>query len=163
MDYKQTASEIINEIGGKENIEYMEHCSTRLRFNLVDDSKASIPNLEAIDGVVGVRQNVQTQVIIGNEVNEVYDEVVKIVGELGEQKAGNHASDKQSKSKKSIGAIFLDFLVGIFQPLVPAIAGGGVLKSLLLLFSMFGWINAEGTTYQLLNFINTIKIDLYML
>ncbi|MFV8814853.1 beta-glucoside-specific PTS transporter subunit IIABC [Aerococcus urinaeequi] len=153
MDYKYTASEIVNGIGGKENIRYMEHCSTRLRFTLFDDSKANVAELEAIDGVVGVRQNVQTQVIIGNEVNEVYAEVVKLVGKLDGQESENQASTGQVKTKKNMGAIFLDFLVGVFQPLVPAIAGGGVLKSLLLLISMFGWINAEGTTYQLLNFI----------
>lgn len=152
MDYKKTASEIVKGIGGKENIQYMEHCSTRLRFTLKDDSEADLPFLESIDGVVGVRQNVQTQVVIGNEVNEVYAEVEKVVGDVV---ADDTATNTQSKTKrkKNYGAILLDYLVGIFQPLVPAIAGGGVLKSILLLFAMFGWISKDGSTYQLLNFI----------
>lgn len=148
MDYKATAADVIKGIGGKENINHMEHCSTRLRFTLADDNKADIKFLESIDGVVGVRNNVQMQVIIGNEVNEVYNEVQKLVGEVTSAN-----SSTEGKKDKKLGSIFLDFLVGIFQPLIPAIAGGGVLKSVLLLLSMFGLISAEGTTYQILNFI----------
>lgn len=148
MDYKETALNIIKGVGGKDNISYLEHCSTRLRFNLNNDEKADIEYLESIPGVVGVRQNVQTQVIIGNEVNEVYAEVQKVIG----NEINNNSTENNNKNKK-IGAVFMDFLVGIFQPLVPAIAGGGVLKSLLLLLSMFGLIDSTGTTYQILNFI----------
>lgn len=148
MDYKETASKVVEGIGGKENISYLEHCSTRLRFNLNDDSKADIKFLEAIPGVAGVRQNVQTQIIIGNEVNEVYAEIQKLIGNIA-----NNPQTKDNKKNKKMGAIFMDFLIGIFQPLVPAIAGGGVLKSILLLLSMLGLIDATGTTYQILNFI----------
>ncbi|MBZ6527877.1 PTS glucose transporter subunit IIA [Aerococcaceae bacterium DSM 111021] len=148
MDYNETASEVIKGIGGKDNINYLEHCSTRLRFTLNDDDKADIKFLESIPGVAGVRQNVQTQIIIGNDVNEVYAEIRKIVGSVG-----NKSQSGNNKKNQKIGAIFMDFLIGIFQPLVPAIAGGGVLKSILLLLSMFGLIDATGTTYQLLNFI----------
>ena len=94
---------------------------------MYDNSKVNIESLEKIDGVLGVRQNVQTQIIIGNEVNEVYDQVASLVGDINEN------GSSTTKKKQNYGAIFLDFLVSIFQPLVPAIAGGGVLKSLLLL------------------------------
>ncbi|MCJ0583865.1 PTS transporter subunit EIIB, partial [Enterococcus cecorum] len=135
MNYQKCASEIIKNIGGKDNISHLEHCSTRLRFTLYDNSKVNIESLEKIDGVLGVRQNVQTQIIIGNEVNEVYDQVASLVGDINEN------GSSTTKKKQNYGAIFLDFLVSIFQPLVPAIAGGGVLKSLLLLLQLFGWVN----------------------
>lgn len=148
MNYKDTASEVIKGVGGKDNINYLEHCSTRPRFTLRDDRKADVEFLESVPGVIGVRHNVQMQVIIGNEVNEVYSEVQKLIGNITV-----NSSEKDSKNKKKIGPILLDFLVGIFQPLIPAIAGGGVLKSILLLLSMLGWIDATGATYQLLTFI----------
>lgn len=90
MDYQKTASEVVKNIGGKNNISHMEHCSTRLRFTLKDDSKANIDKLELIDGVMGVRKNVQTQIIIGNDVVEVYDKVKEIVGDIDSSINGNN-------------------------------------------------------------------------
>lgn len=145
MDYQTTAKEIISAIGGKENVSHLEHCSTRLRFTLKDNSLVDSDELEDIDGVIGVRQNVQCQIIIGNEVVEVYDEVKQRLGDL----SGGDAP----KKKQNIGAIILDFVISIFQPLVPAIAGGGILKSLLMLVALTGVIDDTSQTYQILNLI----------
>ena len=145
MDYAQTAKEIVANIGGKENVAHLEHCSTRLRFTLIDNAKANIAALEKIDGVMGVRQNAQTQIIIGNEVNEVYDQVQPLLGNL----STNSAVSKGQK--QNWGAIFLDFLVAIFQPVVPAVAGGGVLKSVLMLFAWIGWMDKTSITYTIFN------------
>ncbi|MGT2753780.1 beta-glucoside-specific PTS transporter subunit IIABC [Streptococcus ovis] len=145
MDYTQTAKEIVANIGGKENVAHLEHCSTRLRFTLIDNAKANIAALEKIDGVMGVRQNAQTQIIIGNEVNEVYDQVQPLLGNL----STNSAVSKGQK--QNWGAIFLDFLVAIFQPVVPAVAGGGVLKSVLMLFAWIGWMDKTSITYTIFN------------
>ncbi|MGZ7244465.1 PTS transporter subunit EIIB, partial [Streptococcus pyogenes] len=71
--------DIVEQIGGSANIAQFEHCSTRLRFNLVDDSKANLEALKKLSGVLGVVQNVQTQIIIGNSVVEVYNEIEKLV------------------------------------------------------------------------------------
>ena len=146
MNVKETASSIVALIGGKENVAHLEHCSTRLRFTLKNNDLVETAKLEQVPGVIGVRQNVQCQIIIGNEVVEVYDEVKKELGELSQE--GN-----PNKTKQSIGTILLDFVVSIFQPLVPAIAGGGVLKSLLLLASATGLMDAQTQTYQILNMI----------
>lgn len=75
MNYKEVAAKILKAVGGDENVEHLEHCSTRLRFNLIDNSKVKVKDLENIPEVIGVKQNVQCQVIIGNAVVEVYDEV----------------------------------------------------------------------------------------
>ncbi|MHC5218528.1 beta-glucoside-specific PTS transporter subunit IIABC [Enterococcus sp. LJL128] len=146
MNYKQTAAEIVSLIGGKENVSHLEHCSTRLRFTLKDDSKVQKEQLEKVAGVMGVRQNVQCQVIIGNDVVEVYDEVRGLLGEM-------NLEGSPSKKQQKIGSIVLDFVISIFQPLVPAIAGGGVLKSLLLLASLSGIMSDQSQTYQILNLI----------
>ncbi|HEM5184175.1 TPA: PTS glucose transporter subunit IIA [Streptococcus suis] len=145
MDYKQTAKEIVANIGGKENVAHLENCSTRLRFTLIDNTKANIEILEKIEGVMGVRQNAQTQIIIGNEVNEVFAEVQPLVGDLADNLSTNR------KQAQSWGAIFLDFLVAVFQPVVPAVAGGGVLKSVLMLLAWIGWLNKESAAYTIFN------------
>lgn len=148
MNVKETATAIVELIGGKENIAHLEHCSTRLRFTLKDNSLVQKDALEKVDGVIGVRQNVQCQVIIGNDVVEVYDEVMNVLGHELTAHGGS-----EGKQKQSWGAVLLDFIISIFQPLIPAVAGGGVLKSLLLLASVTGLMDNTSQTYQILNLI----------
>lgn len=147
MNVKETATAIIQLIGGKENISHLEHCSTRLRFTLKDHALVQKEALEKVEGVIGVRQNVQCQVIIGNDVVEVYDEVMSLLGHQLDN------ADSGSATKQSWGAVLLDFVISIFQPLIPAVAGGGVLKSLLLLASVTGVLDNQSQTYQILNLI----------
>ncbi|HAX74214.1 MAG TPA: PTS beta-glucoside transporter subunit EIIBCA, partial [Firmicutes bacterium] len=144
--YRETASEVLKHVGGEKNVSHLEHCSTRLRFTLIDDRKANIAALKKIDGVVGVVTSAQCQVIIGNEVIEVYDELLKIA-------KFSHEGGAQSGKKMNIGATILDFIVGVFQPLVPVIAGAGILKSLLLLLSMFGILEKSSQLYTIFNSI----------
>lgn len=148
MNVKETATAIVELIGGKENIAHLEHCSTRLRFTLKDNSLVQKDALEKVNGVIGVRQNVQCQVIIGNDVVEVYDEVMNVLGHELTADGGS-----EGKQKQSWGAVLLDFIISIFQPLIPAVAGGGVLKSLLLLASVTGLMDNTSQTYQILNLI----------
>jgi len=149
MNYRQIATEVLKNVGGKENISHFEHCSTRLRFSLVDNKKADVKKLEATEGVMAVKMTGQCQVVIGNDVVEVYDEVMKLIGN---QDLAAQSSDKP-KQKQKLGTLILDFMVGVFQPLVPAIAGGGVLKSLLLLLSVAGIMSTGSSSYKILSYI----------
>lgn len=130
-NYSSTAQAIVKLIGGESNVTHFVHCSTRLRFSVADLSKVDQAGLKATSGVKGVIvSGNQCQVVIGNDVIEVYDEIKKIA---------NFSNDKKSQTstagtKKKIGSMVLDFMVGVFQPLVPAIAGGGILKAFLSLF-----------------------------
>jgi len=145
MDFKKSAKEIIEKVGGAGNVASLIHCSTRLRFSLNDFDKADLDGLKKIDGVLGaVIAGGQCQVIIGNDVVEMYDATQEF---LGDGKGTGKAK------KQSIGQIVLDFIIGVFQPLVPAIAGGGILKSVLMLIVMFGWMSDKSSTYQILNLI----------
>lgn len=147
MDVQKLAKDIVEQVGGSSNVAHLEHCSTRLRFNLVDDSKANLDALKKLSGVLGVVQNVQTQIIIGNAVVEVYNEIEKLIaGRTGD-------ASGQAGKKQSIGAIILDYLVSIFQPLIPAIAGGGILKSFLMLAALLGILDKTSQNYQILLFI----------
>lgn len=152
MDYKLTASEVLKHVGGKENISQLEHCSTRLRFSLHDYSKVNVDHLQRVPGVIAVKMIGQCQVVIGNDVVEVYDQIIEFLGDMGHRSgAGASTSTSSSKSsKKNIGSVLLDFITSIFSPLIPAIAGGGILKSVLLLLGLMKWMDPSGQTYQLL-------------
>lgn len=151
MNHLQTALDIIAQVGGAENIEHIEHCSTRLRLSLYDNGKVNEAALAKVDGVLGVRVNVQCQVIIGHEVVQVFEAVRSLVG--APQAGGQH-----TPVRISLGAQVVDFVISIFQPLVPAIAGGGVLKSLLLLLDVMGWLSRDSSTYKVLDNIGSAPL-----
>ena len=80
MNYPKTAASILRQVGGRENVINLEHCSTRLRFTVADKGKVDVDALKAVPGVLQVIINSQVQVVIGNAVIEVYDELVKAGG-----------------------------------------------------------------------------------
>lgn len=155
-NYANIAKEVLRLVGGDKNVSHFEHCSTRLRFSIVDPGKVDQAGLKKVPGVMGVvGSGNQCQVVIGNDVIEVYDEVLK----LGTFTGGTPAPVAQGK--RDIGATVLDLMVGIFQPLVPAIAGGGILKAFLSLFALVGIMDSKGVLYQVL--INVADAPLYFL
>lgn len=155
MDYNKTAKDILHFVGGKNNVVHLGHCATRLRFTLTDNSKANVEEIKKVNGVLDVVSTAQFQVVIGNSVMEVYDELVKLgnFGDSDEDEARS-ASNGTHKEKKKIGAVVLDFFVSVFQPLVPAMAGAGILKSILLLLSVLNLIDKTGPTYLILTYIS---------
>ncbi|MFV0552711.1 MAG: beta-glucoside-specific PTS transporter subunit IIABC [Anaerorhabdus sp.] len=144
MNYKNTATEILKYVGTETNVSHLEHCSTRLRFSLNDASLIDEASLKGIEGVMGVVKSNQFQIIIGNDVVEVYDELIKML------KLNVNEKTATKRENQSFGKVALDFIIGIFQPLVPAIAGAGVLKSILLLLSAFGLVETTSVIYQIL-------------
>lgn len=145
MDEKKIASEILEAVGGPSNISHLEHCSTRLRFTLVKDEIVDVEKIKKIPGVLGVNQTAQTQIIIGNAVIEVYNELQEMI-------KGKTAKSEEKKNQK-LSAVVLDFVISIFQPLIPAIAGGGILKSVLMLLNLVGVLDKTTSTYQILTFV----------
>lgn len=136
-NYADIAKTVLRLMGGENNITHFEHCSTRLRFSIADPAKVDREKLKAAPGVMGVvGSGAQCQVVIGNDVIEVYDEINKI--------ASFTASPSPAPAgSQNFGSVVLDFMVGVFQPLVPAIAGGGILKAFLALFSLIGLMDSS--------------------
>lgn len=148
-DYKQIAKEVLRHVGGEANVSHMEHCSTRLRFTLADPDKADHKALKSIKGVLGIMSSgPQCQVVIGGDVIEVYNELVKL-GKIG----GAAPVKDAGKGKKDIGPVILDFVVGVFQPLVPAISGAGMLKALLTILVTFNLMSADDTVYKVFYYV----------
>ncbi|MGX7049002.1 PTS beta-glucoside transporter subunit IIABC [Lactococcus piscium] len=147
MDVKHTATQIIKYVGGKKNIRHLEYYATRLLFTLKDNCLVDIAQLEALDRVIGVEKADQCQIIIGNGSLSIYDELLCQLNDLSD-----HEQDMDVKDKKW-GADLLDFVMSIFQPLLPAVFGGSILKSILLFSTMLGLISTTNETYQLLYII----------
>lgn len=144
-DYSKLAQEIMEKIGGWDNIQSVSHCITRLRFVLKDESRANPENIEKIEGVLKVLQtNGQYQVVIGPQVTEVYQAVIS-------QKQGQDGTSREPEpaaNKKKVSV--LDAISGIFMPVMGGMMATGILKGLLIMFSVLGVLSTEGDLYTIL-------------
>lgn len=159
-DYSQLAKDIIQNVGGKENVSSVMHCVTRVRFVLKDEDKADDEAVKGLKGVLTlVKQGGQYQVVVGNEVNQIYDAIVKEGNfvEGGEVDADEGDEDslvaaaKKRKESTDILSRFLGLVSGIFSPVLGLLCAGGMVKALLVLLSLVGAIDAEGGTYTILS------------
>ena len=150
--YDGLARIIIQNVGGKSNIISVAHCITRLRFKLKDESKANKEVLESTDGVIKVMQaGGQYQVVIGNQVNDVYDAVLEVghlaaAGAVDEE--GNAVEETSGGGKKSPVSLLIDVISGTLQPTLGVMAATGIIKGLLALFDFLGLIPSASGTYQ---------------
>ena len=147
--YEALAKEIVEKVGGSENIE------SRLRFKLYDNSRADLDVVSALDGVVKALINGgMFQVVIGMHVAEVYEEVVKYLGPQDTARAGTEKKTgmkAETGEKKKPLDVVADFVSSIFSPIVPALAGAGMVKAILALLVAFDLVSKTGQTYILLN------------
>jgi len=138
------AKKIIKNVGGKENIASLSHCVTRLRFVLKDESSANDDVLKNMDGVVTVIKSAgQYQVVIGNHVHDVYEDVCEVAGISGDIKP----SENDNKSFKDK---FFDMITGIFMPSLAVMTGAGMMKGFIALFVFFGWMSEQSGIYTLI-------------
>ena len=147
MKYEDLAKSIISNVGGKENVNSLTHCVTRLRFKLKDEGKANTDVLKNMDGVVTVIQSGgQYQVVIGNHVSEVYAAVTSVAGISD----GSVEADS-SEEKMSLFNRFIDIISSVFAPTLGVLAATGMIKGFNALFEALGWLTKTDGTYQILN------------
>ncbi|MDQ0720235.1 PTS system beta-glucosides-specific IIC component [Paenibacillus sp. W4I10] len=148
MDKQQLSKDILKLVGGEENIDQVTHCMTRLRFNLNDNNQADKTTLKNTPGVMGVTENGgQFQVIIGNEVSEVYK---ALVTNMSMKPNAESAPKGGKKHRNPISALF-DFISGMFTPILPAIAGAGMIKGIVSILVALGWMTNTSSTYIILS------------
>lgn len=145
--YEKLVNNIIKNVGGKENVNTLTHCITRLRFQLKDEKKANDEVLKKMDGVITVMHGGgQYQVVIGNHVTDVYDEACK---QLGFQ-SGNVNADEVA-TKKGVGAFLIDFISSIMGPCINVLCASGMIKGILSIFTFFGLLSQDSGIYQIFN------------
>lgn len=147
-NYDALAKTIIKNVGGKDNVISVVHCTTRLRFKLKDEKKANDDALKDTDGVVTVvKAGGQYQVVIGNEVADVYEAVLKEGGFSG---GGQVADDDLDDSNMSLMDKAIDLISGIFTPILGPMAAAGMIKGLTAMCASFGWLAKTSGTYEVL-------------
>lgn len=148
MKYLEEAKKIVELVGGEENINSLVHCATRLRFELKDDSKADKDALNRLKYVLQVViSGGQYQVVIGPAVNDYFDAILS-AAHIG----GSGTSTKDEKGTKTKFADqVMKVISGAFSPLIPLLAGAGMVKALLTVFIEFGLMPSDAPTYLILS------------
>lgn len=157
-DYKKIAKQIITEIGGIENIYRLTHCMTRLRFGLNDETIPNDSKIKEIDGVLQVvRAPKEYQVVIGNDVVKVFDEIhleevqdqsIKI-NELKNENRENE--NKEKEENRNWFNIVSSFISGCMSPLMPAMLGGGMIKVIITLLITFNILDSNSSSAIILS------------
>ena len=130
MDYRKTAQEILDKVGGSKNIVSAAHCATRLRLVIADNSKADKTAIENVEGVKGVFEaSGQLQIILGTgTVNKVFDEFISIAGITASSKA---EAKEAAAQKQNVFMRAIKLLGDIFVPIIPAIVASGFLMGIM--------------------------------
>lgn len=148
-DFRLLAGEILELVGGEKNVVSLTHCITRLRFSLKEGTAFNKAALDKLDGVIlAVESNRQYQVVIGNDVTSVYRILVDEFGINGD--VSTDAADASSAQQGNLIGRLFNKMSSILVPIVPALAGAGMLKAFLVILSTYHWIDTSGSTYKIL-------------
>lgn len=146
MNYADSAKKILKEIGDQANVQSATHCMTRLRFILKDESIVDDQAVKQIPGVMGVMKKAgQYQIVMGNDVADYYRALNKL-GDFGS------ATAVEGGPKKNLFDTFVDVISGCMSPLIPALIGGGMIKVILILLPLLGWMSDSSQSFQVLTF-----------
>ncbi|WP_298788658.1 PTS transporter subunit EIIC [uncultured Marinococcus sp.] len=159
---EKLAKDLIKFMGGEQNIKTVTHCATRLRTELKDKSLVDTQKIRDTKGVMGVVDSESTfQIVIGTNVNEVYEEIIKRT-ELQEKEKVNirHEEDVKEEKKeqntfKRYFNHFLEIVISIFTPLLPLFAGAGLLRGFTILATQIGVLNEDSNTNLILTLAAT--------
>lgn len=150
MNYETFNKKIIDLVGGKDNIETVVHCMTRLRFTLKDRSIAKTEEIKQVDDVIDVVSNkVSYQIIVGTHVKDIYAELISMLD------IESCENTKQRKEKKNIFKSILDLVSESMTPVLEPIIAAGMLAGVLSLVALTGFISPESPTYVVLDSIRT--------
>ncbi|MBG9988387.1 PTS glucose transporter subunit IIA [Aerococcaceae bacterium DSM 111176] len=149
-NYDELAKDILDHVGGEENVDSLRHCITRLRFNLKDESKADTEYLKKRDGVVTVVKSAgQYQVVIGNEVGAVYESITNISKIGGDDSSSGVDPENDDRSLLDK---FIDTLSGLFQPFLGVLSAAGIIKGIGAIIGALG-IDATSGFMQVFNIL----------
>lgn len=161
-DNKKIAADVLEALGGKDNITFAAHCMTRLRFNLKDMELPDINAVKKINGVIGAQiSGGQFQVIIGQNVPKVYDELITMSG-LAKQESIDENLDasgvKTPLTPAAVGNAILNYLSGSMVPMIPLLLASGMFKTIAVLLgpTMLNLIAETSDLYVLLNMLYNV-------
>lgn len=153
-NYSKNAEDIIKYIGEGKNIEEVKHCFTRLRFKVKDNSKVNVEMLEKIPCVVRVMKTMgQIQVVVGNEIDEVYKAVEKYLEgtSIDVSKLEEPVETKEEKGIKYYGSQILNAISQTISPILMGMVVAGLFKAILTILTLTNIVSTDSQTYTLLN------------
>lgn len=155
VDHKMLCKEILKNVGGSENIESASHCVTRLRLSIKDMSKVNNDAIKRLPDVNGiVNQGGQYQIVIGPKVEQLFKE---FEGQMSKDHPSKKKQSKdnvqETKKKKNVFSRIVDVLLSCFIPIIPVIAGSGMIKVLCSILLNAGALTNESPTYQTLSIL----------
>ncbi|MFP7479451.1 beta-glucoside-specific PTS transporter subunit IIABC [Terribacillus saccharophilus] len=149
MEFQNLGKDIVENIGGKENIADLYHCATRLRFTLKNDERANKSAIENLDGVITVTKGGgMFQVVIGNNVARVHDAIIEQTGI--ESSSTSENNNDNGASKGNLFSKFIDLISGIFSPILGLLAASGLIKGLNFVLGNYEVLDTEGGTYRII-------------
>lgn len=149
-DYANDAKKLVEAMGGKSNIKQVFHCMTRLRFYVKDRNKIKEEDIKRLQEVSGVNWHQdQFQVIAGNDVNEMFNELVSL---------GVPTDDEPASIKSSKGVVskIIDSITGCMTPMIPALTAAGMIKVILTLLTTFNVVANTSSTYKVISSIGDV-------
>ncbi|MFR9118310.1 MAG: PTS transporter subunit EIIC [Merdibacter sp.] len=155
-NYDALAKQVLELVGGRENVASAMHCYTRLRINCKDTSIVNLDAIKQLDVLGAQFTGEQLQVIIGNEVKEVYEAFIEQSGLQKEAMIDEKLDDVPAKKKWTIKGMLtgiVDAIVACVIPLIPILIGSGVLQAIVLIIQQFGWLPADSPTLVTINFV----------
>lgn len=148
-DYDALAKFVLDHVGGTENVVSLRHCVTRLRFKLKDESRADTAALKNHEWIIDVIQKGgQYQVVIGNDVEDAFDAVMKLGKFAG---SASDVSDVNDNEGKSSFDRIVDMISAILTPTIPLLAGCGIIKGLLAFCTAMKWLDSTSGFVQILS------------
>lgn len=145
MNDHEVVKNMINDMGGKQNILSYTHCATRMRFKLSDEAKANTKAIESLNGVISVVKAAgQYQVVFGPKVIDIFNEFQK-------QLTIENTEENDVHKKTNIFNALIDFVSSVFTPILYVLIGSGIIKGLLSIFTSLNWMSATSGTYTVLN------------
>lgn len=149
MEKQEITAKILEYVGGKDNVTNAWHCMTRLRFELKDNSLIQEDAIKQLDGVMGIQfAKEQLQIVLGTSVHKYYEILMQML-ELKE----DQATVEEKPKKKDFITWFMDMVSGVFGPIVPAIAGAGMIKGLMGGLVALGLISNATDTYKVIDML----------
>ena len=153
MNYESFADQIVELVGGKENVRELEHCVTRLRFGLKDVKKAQTDEIKKLDGVMGVvTTGKQYQVVVGGEVIPSYNAIVKKYNFEGGEVAADD-DEKEPLTLRSLWGNLIDYISGTMAQIIPLFIGCGLISCILAVARILTTVDTGSSTYLLFNSI----------
>ena len=149
-NYVNDSKKLTKALGGKDNVKKVFHCMTRLRFYVKDKSLINENEINNLPEVSGINWNKnQLQVIVGNDVNEMYKELISL---------GLPSDDVSVKQDESGGIVskVVDSVTGCMTPMIPALTGAGMIKVILTLLITFNLVQTTDSTYKVIDFIGDV-------